>query len=222
MIQVSTEELTRRNGKAFETTELGQALKRLPRVDPVGPWVAGGSVRRTLLGEKLEGTDFDFFFRNEKQYKEFHEDMVENDFSFVRSENEHNTTYTVPSGGYQELIRGDEGEEYSVKVWKPELKVQAISIRYYASLAEVLDNFDFTITQFGFDGDKFVMSDFALYDAARKRLVPHKITYAASSVRRLLKYADQGYTVCQGCIGELLDQVAANPRIIEAQIQYID
>jgi hypothetical protein len=183
MIQVGTEELLRRTGKEFETTELGLALERLPKVDPVGPWVAGGSVRRTLLGEKLEGTDFDFFFRNEKQYKEFHEDMVENDFSFVRSENEHNTTYTVPSGGYQEFTRERLGEEYPVRVW---------------------------------------MSDFALYDAARKRLVPHKITYATSSVRRLLKYADQGYTVCQGCIGELLDQVAANPRIIEAQIQYID
>ena len=212
-MKLKMEEVLKRIGKeSFGDTFLAKCLSRLPDVKPDGPWIAGGAVRKTMIGEHLD-TDFDFFFGNQTQKDLFVDELVEKGASKF-SGNETNEVYILPCEVPDEM----EGE--GVKL--PEMKIQVITLRYYSSLEDVIGSFDFTICQFGWDGDSICVGDFSLWDVARKRLVPLQITYAASSIRRLIKYARQGYTVCGGALGEILNQVVENPEIIQQDTQYID
>lgn len=197
-----------------EDHELFQALDRLPPVSDVGPWLAGGALRRTLLRQPL-ASDFDFFFASEGQFNLFCERMKEKG-AWQTSKNEHNTTFRLPSVGPKPI------GENEFSAYQPEIEVQAITTRWYDRLEDVLDSFDFTICQFGYDGDRLVCGDYSLWDLGRKRLVPHKITFGTASMRRLLKYTNQGFTICAGGLSNILEQVVAEPEIIRAETQYLD
>lgn len=194
--------------ETFSETVLMKALSRLPDVSPSGPWIAGGAVRRTVTGEKLD-SDFDFFFRDEAQAKAFAQAMLDIGAAQM-AQTDKATTFMLPS------------ETPSEGVYLPEMKVQAITFAYFADAEAVIDSLDFTLSQFAFDGESVYVGIFSLWDVARKRIVIHRISYAVSSVRRLLKYATQGYTVCSGALAELLTQVVADPNTIQADTAYID
>ena len=206
-IEIST--LLGRLGVAdFAETTLAKALARLPSIGVDGPWIAGGAVRRTLQGEKLD-SDFDFFFRDEAQAVAFEKALSEAG-AVKMAETDKATTWTFPAE------MPEEG------VYLPEMRVQAIKFAYFATSEAVIDSFDFTLSQFAYDGDAVFVGPFSLWDVARKRIVIHKISYGVSSVRRLLKYTRQGYTVCSGALAELLGQIVADPSVIQAETQYID
>lgn len=194
--------------ESFNDTSLAKALTRLPDLGAAGPWIAGGAVRRTINGEKLD-SDFDFFFASEQQADQF-ETAMRGLGAGQTAKTEKATTFTLPT------------EMPEDGVYLPEMKVQAIRFQYFADAEAVIDSFDFTLSQFAFDGEAIYVGPFSLWDVARKRIVIHKITYGVSSVRRLLKYAAQGYTVCSGALAELLKQVVADPEVIHADTQYID
>lgn len=197
-----------------EGSPLDVVLARFPALSVEGPWLAGGSLRRTLLHSPLD-SDFDFFFASEDQFKSFDAALKAKGCQVLYS-NEHNVTYRMESVN-SKSVGEDEFSDPS-----PELKIQAIIIRWYSSLDDVLDSFDFTICQFGYDGVDLVCGDYALWDLGRRRLVPHKITFGTASVRRLLKYTSQGFTLCAGSATSFLEQVAANPSSIQSDIKYID
>jgi hypothetical protein len=197
-----------------EEHELLKALERLPAVSDVGPWLAGGALRRTLLRQPLD-SDFDFFFASEGQFNLFCE-RIKAAGGWQVSKNEHSTTFRLPSVA-PKSIGEDEFSEY-----QPEIEVQAITTQWYDSLEAVLDSFDFTLCQFGFDGVRLVCGDYSLWDLGRKRLVPHRLTFGTASMRRLLKYTNQGYTICAGGLSEILRQVVEKPDIIQAETQYLD
>jgi hypothetical protein len=215
MISIPKETIAKRLGlESFDQTVLHKALQRTPEITPFfGPWIAGGAVRRTLQDEKLD-SDFDFFFRNESQYDYFKAELIAKGFSITAS-NDKNTSFKAP--GYF-----DEPDGEGKGIWVPEMRVQAINFRYYDTPEEIIDSFDFTLSQFVYDGMNVHMGEFSLWDVARKKLVPHKITYGVSSLRRILKYTRQGYTICAGGLGEVLEQVVANPEIIQKETLYID
>lgn len=111
--------------------------------------------------------------------------------------------------------------------WKLSLPVgeyiaQVVRMPGLDSPEAVIDAFDFTICQFALDGETFYTTEWALIDLARRRLAVHRVTFATSSVRRMLKYGRQGFSVCQGAIGQLLQSVAANPRSINSNVEYVD
>lgn len=213
MIKIHQSDVLKRLGlQTMGKTHLGRILESLPAISEEGPWVAGGAVRRVFEGDYTD-TDFDFFFRNVEQKDAFVKQILSSNSAKIVS-NDKNATLTVP--GFNQSVGEDEF------VYVPERTVQAIHFRYYESPQDVIDSFDYTMTQFAYDGAHFYMGNFSLYDVARKRLVPHKITYATDSLRRMLKYANQGYTVCAGAMSEVLQQVADNPKIIEASTLYID
>ena len=187
----------------FETSNLAKALTRLPAVSPSGPWIAGGAIRRTIAGDALD-SDFDFFFATPEQFSEF-VDGLESRGARKVSENEFNVSYELPA---------HEGQ--------PSLKVQAIRASYTPTLEAMLETFDFSLCQCGYDGSDMVLGEWTLYDIARKRLVPGKISYGVSSLRRMLKYTKQGYTVCSGGLSSLLEQVVQNPSIINGNVVSLD
>lgn len=168
-----------------------------------GAWCAGGALRRTLIRQPLN-SDFDFFFRSADELAEW-EKKLPSTLSLVR-ETEHHKHWKGPV----------EGSGIPVEI-------QAIRFRYYGSAEEVIDSFDYTITQFALDGETLVTSPEALWDLGRKKLAIHKVTYPVATMRRMLKYASQGYTACAGCMATLLRETASSPEAMGALgITYVD
>lgn len=180
---------------------LFEIVEALPSVSASGPWIAGGAIRRTLLQEPLN-SDVDYFFRDEEQKKAFVEAIQEKG-GWLISEKEHAATF-------------------GIKVDHDTVIVQAITMAYYPTLDAVLDSFDFTITQFGYDGTDLVCGPCSLWDLARKRLALHKLTFGVSTVRRLIKYTRQGFTACGGVLASILEQVVADPQTIHREVTYVD
>ena len=170
-----------------------ELLPYLRRAKKEGPWIAGGAIRRVMQG-KTPDTDIDYFFKNERQFEDFRAKMGE-----PAHTNDHVSTWYLKQG-----------------------KVQAITIKYYPSAEMVLDSFDFTICQFAFDGFDFITGPHALWDLANKKLIPHKISYAASSMRRAIKYAGQGFYLCPGAATEIYRQVMDNPEAVDLTLEYVD
>ncbi len=179
-------------------TNLMEFIKITPSLGTDGAWLAGGAVRRTLLGEREINSDYDIFFANEKQKKDY-VDLLVRDGGEIKHENEFNT----------------------LLMWR-DCKIQAIHITYYDSPAAVLESFDYTICQFLTDGEKLFTGEYSLWDLARKRLAVHKVTYPVATLRRMIKYTNQGFYACAGCLQSLLTVVADNPDILESQVKYID
>lgn len=186
-----------------EQSPLFEVVAGLPSAKPDGPWIAGGAIRRTLLQEPLS-SDIDYFFKDESQKAAFVLDM-EARGGYKVSEKEHATTFNIQIDG-----KG-----------KPVI-VQAITLAYYPTIEAVLDSFDFTITQFGYDGKDLVCGQFALWDLARKKLALHRLTFGVSTVRRLIKYTRQGFTACSGVLASILEATVADPQTIHRDTEYVD
>lgn len=198
----------------YGDTDFAKALARLPALSPDGPWIAGGSVRR-LVSRLPQDSDFDFFFRDQAQFDAFVKALKAGG-STVASESAFNITFTVPAVKAKPVA----DDEFSAT--GPELKVQAICIAFHETLDAVLDSFDFSICQCGYDGSDLVFGQWALFDIASKRLVPGRISYGVSTLRRLIKYARQGFTICSGGLANMLEQIADHPEIINAEVEYVD
>lgn len=182
-----------------DTSELFRVLNAVRN----GAWCAGGAIRRTIIKQPLS-SDFDFFFRSAEQLADW-EKALPSTLSLVR-ETEHHKHW-----------KGTIGES-AIPV-----EIQAIRFRYYESAADVIDSFDYTITQFALDGDKLVTTPEALWDLGRKKLAIHKVTYPVATMRRMLKYATQGFTACGGCMATLLRETASTPEVMaQLNIQYVD
>jgi hypothetical protein len=146
-------------------------------------YLAGGAVRNMIEGADVQN-DWDLFFTNEVDCHKYLDTLVDDGADTIR-ENDHCVTLLYN----QEMI-------------------QAIHLQYFNSMDEVLTSFDFTICQFGYEPATKLLhcAPFSLWDLARKRLVPTKITYPVSSFRRMLKYVNQGFYMCSGGIHDMLQQ----------------
>lgn len=183
----------------LNTTELLRVLGFVRN----GAWCAGGAIRRTLIKQALD-SDFDFFFRSGDHLADW-EKALPSTLSLVR-ETEHHKSWKGPVG------------DSAIPV-----EIQAIRFRYYESAAEVIDSFDYTITQFALDGDNLITTPEALWDLGRKKLAIHKVTYPVATMRRMLKYSSQGFTVCGGCMATLLRETVSSPEIMgQINLQYVD
>ncbi|MGN7931193.1 hypothetical protein [Sphingopyxis sp. 22461] len=204
-----------RYGKTdFDSTAFAKALDRLPDISERGPWIGGGSVRRLIAGQPQD-SDFDFFFADQAQFDAFCKDMKKRGAD-VQHENDFNITFLLPKAKAKPI--GD--DEFTVA--GPELKVQAIRLRFHPTLAETLEGFDFSLCKFGYDGTRLICGDYSLFDLASKRLVPDRISFGTSTLRRIIKYTKQGYTICSGGLASILQQVVDDPSIIQAEVEYVD
>jgi len=196
--------LSRSTDTPLDETTLHKVLQGLPQMTAEGPWVAGGALRRMISGQEPE-SDFDFFFRNPDQMKDFESDLVGRGLNKIR-ETEHHVHY-----------KGRVGES------SVERNVQCIRFKYYEDAPAVIDSFDFTICQFAYDGSKLIVGDHSLWDLGRKRLAIHRITYPVATMRRLLKYGRQGFVACNGCLQSILTRTAESPELLsQLNIFYVD
>ena len=181
--------------------ELFKVLNKLPDFIPNDMWLAGGAIRRTLMGMDLN-SDYDFFFRSEDTLVRYAK-ALEKKGAKKTKQTEHQITYVIDIDN------------------KPRT-IQLIKIKYYLSAEEVIDTFDFTITQFAYDGEYLYCGDYSLWDLGRKRLALHKLTYGVATMRRLLKYTNQGFTACAGVMQSILQAVIDNPNVVQSEVQYVD
>lgn len=159
-------------------------------------FIAGGCVRRMFCG-MAQDSDIDLFFKNETALN-LQKEMLE-------------------SAGFVESRGSAKMNEYK----RGKLTVQLIGFTYYESIDAVLDSFDFTICQFGIKDGGIVATQAAVIDAARRRLVAHKVTYPTATVMRLHKYLNQGFQCCSGTVKQILEAVRANPDL-SLEVKYID
>lgn len=182
--------------------QLEKVLAALPKVSKNGPWICGGAIRRTINKENLD-SDFDFFFNSELQAIEFVINIKVSPLIKVISEKENEFNVSL-----------------QLEILDKKIEVQVIKMSYYKSIEDCLDSFDFTICQFGYDGENLVCGDTALYDLGRKRLMLNKLTYPVASFRRVLKYTKQGYYACSGFMQEFLK--AVTPQSLNEPVKYLD
>ena len=228
-MKYNLEELvTRSADKKTFFDQLHFALEGLPPISEEGPWLAGGALRRLVQNtEPLDG-DMDFFFKDEEQFEEWCKDMERAHDARLIGKTEHNTTYEVVLPITSSVSQGKDPDgafndaEFDVVPAKEVVRVQGIHFRYYESVEAVIDSFDFTICQFGFDGIALHAGEYSLWDLARKKLALHKLSFGVSTVRRLLKYQTQGYTACGGCLTAILNAVVQNPNLIQSDVKYLD
>ena len=166
-----------------------------------GPWLVGGAVRR-LLTEEKQSSDFDLGFPSEAALAECKARLL--------------------GLGLKEHVEKPEHVELHGSIAGKPTVVQLLRVTYGATPEAVIDAFDFTICQLAFDGTDLISGPFALWDLGRKKLAIHRVTYAAATVRRMLKYAKQGYTFCQGTVVSILEEVAKEPGVIHGEVTYVD
>jgi hypothetical protein len=170
-------------------------------VSPSGPWLVGGSVRR-LVTKKPQDSDFDVGLVDMAQLENVTERLTLMSFSQVADTNFHRE------------LRG--------QVNGKDVRIQLLKITFADNPCAILDEFDFTICQCAYDGSRLFFGEYTLWDLGRRRLAIHRVTFASSTVRRMLKYGAQGFTACSGCIGAVLKAVVADPALIREDVQYVD
>lgn len=164
--------------------------------------VAGGAIRKIFEGRFADifSTDVDYFFLEE-------DDILKAD----------------PISRAKRVIgAGDNVKENkaNISLVLEGIKHQYITFNTYSDIEHVFDQFDFHLCQFAFDGHHFWASAEALVSVARKRLTVHKITFPAASLRRMIKYVNYGYFVCDGSLGDMVAGIQTAD--IEEKFLYID
>ena len=168
-----------------------------------GVYLGGGALRRTLINQPLD-SDFDFFFHNQGTLDSW-EASLPKTMKLVR-ETQHHKEYRGT------LVGSD-----------TPVTLQAIRFSFYNGVWDVIDSFDYTITQFAFDGESLYTTPEALWDLGRRRLAIHKVTYPVSTMRRMLKYSNQGFTACGGCMQTLFQETLNSPgALYQMDITYVD
>lgn len=173
---------------------------------PEGAWVAGGCFESLVRGEKPK--DYDIFFRDEDAFCQ-----TLNLLTAAPADIE-KFPEIEPATGYK--VSNVDSEEVGLKstrfvdlerAHKP--KIQLIKTMWYPSLAHVLHSFDFTAAQVGMDNIGVVLNPLSVLDIARKRLVLYRMTFPASTLRRMIKYTQKGYYVCPGSL-QLIAQATSD------------
>lgn len=178
-------------------------------------WIAGGSIRRSLFPkthESVLNSDIDIFFKSRDDFDAYWENMTNSAKIVIESTkaNCYNTQHCISL-----TARDFDG---SFRILK--LKIQLVTFSYYDDIEALLNSFDFTICQFGFDGTTVYAGDNSFQDLANTELNVHKVRYPIESMRRAIKYAKQGFLVTDDTLKSLATFIAKNPEAIKEYSGY--
>jgi hypothetical protein len=186
-----------RHFKVPADIEIGiQEIATLLGINKTGMWIVGGAVRRTIKGEFEVKSDYDIAFASHSDVAKAEAALTEDGYKLKW----HNTMCRT--------------------FVKDKRTVQLLIGTFYKTVEDCLDTFDFTVCQFGYDGEELIYCPLALYDLGRNALVPNKISFAVASLRRMFKYQEQGYRICTGGMTNFLTQCKTLD--ITAITEYID
>jgi len=204
----------------FDESELGEIINMLGlNLTKDGPWICGGAVRRTLLGASID-SDIDIFSSSAEQL----DAAVEHLLNVLDDRNINHHTNSRNTSMVHEVVVKLPHQSSEKNDGIKSVKVQFIK-KYYPSVNDVLDSFDFTICQFGYDGENLFHGEYSLWDLGRRRLAVNRITRPVSSIRRLVKYSNQGFTFCNGTITSILASAGVDVKTLADSgilVDYID
>lgn len=170
---------------------------------PPGCWVAGGCCGY-LIGERDDIKDIDVFSDSADAFDDMETLLRTHEFFWG---------YFTP----------DDPEPLRVHNWDRagSPRIQLIKTMWYNHPSVILDSFDFTISQVAANGETVWFNPLAPLDLARKRLVIHRVLFAASTLGRLAKYAKRGYYACPGALQRLSEAVRMSAALGDEHV-YID
>lgn len=210
-VQQIVDKVWRGDEKALNILEGARGVLGVGGKVPIMGWIAGGAVRRFVAGQPIEGSDIDLFFRDDDAHAVAKECFAKAGKGLV-AKTDHTDDFLIPV-----QLPTEDGERETV-----EIRVQLVGIDRYSSVETLLDSFDFTICQFALNGDEVVAAPMATHDLLKRRLSLHKVTYGAATVRRMLKYGSQGFTICGDTCERILEECAEDPDLIQRTVQYVD
>lgn len=196
-------------------------LESLMKELPIGCVVAGGYMTSLFSGDKIN--DIDIFFTSKEAYEKLVIKMK-----------------SPPGEGGADLFKDyikvevpqhlkDRFDSYKHSINPTNPPIQLIKLAFYESPEHVIDTFDFTAAQIAVaqtgSGVKIFMNPMAPMDIARKRIVLHRMTFPASTMRRLIKYSARGYFACPGALTKIAEETAKvynqNPSMVR-QVVSVD
>ena len=162
-------------------SEFFKIIKSLPPIGDNGPWVAGGSVWKSIEGIPL-ACDIDFFFQSKQQCESWYRTILSIPYYHrILSEsvsNSYNTTfkYCVPFGTKN----------------KP-FTLQLVSFKFFKDMENLLDSFDFTACQFGFDGKHLYTGNTSIDDLRNREIIINNISSYPATLHHIKKYTSIGF-----------------------------
>lgn len=161
-----------------------------------GPWIAGGAMRKYWVGQEMGKSDWDIYFKNERQFQKVLDILAPMSF------NERKNLKIETKNAVTVFFR--DGEEYH--------DVQLIK-KYFDSSEDVINSFDFTVCQFITDGDIIKYGEHTLSDNKNKliRLNRKERLTQKGFASRFHKYVLYGYRPSD----ELWEQIEQNNDAIQ-------
>jgi len=165
-------------------SDLFKVLRHFPSLDEGGPWIAGGSLWRAFNKEPLVNCDIDVFFKSKKQFEEMSRKMGSLPYVnnvLIETKKKWNTLYKY---------HVNDGKSFNKTV-----DIQFINMAHYSSLAKLLNSFDFTVCQFGWDGKHLLVGQTSINDLSKKQIVFWSISKYKSLMKHLHRYLNNGFTI---------------------------
>lgn len=151
-----------------------------------GPWLAGGAVRKSYLGQTIENSDLDIWFASLEQFE--------------------TTKKQVIAIGASEVYSTDNAVSYKFYEKGQDYTIQLIRRRFYNSAAEIISGFDFSVCQLATDGRRLIVGENTIRDIKTRTLRLTQPYLPEYIVPRMIKYMVYGYRPCP----ELLDEIDEN------------
>ena len=151
-----------------------------------GPWICGGAPRQWVNDEPCT-SDYDVYFRTERQYKKYKKIFDANDEYSLAFESENAETFRFG------LMHK---EHYaSEKLFKFNVDVQFITKTFFDNVDQVLDSFDFHQAQLASDGRTVYGNPDALSNVLSFAFISPE-----TFVKRWVKYTAYGYKTEPGAL----------------------
>lgn len=146
-----------------------------------GPWIAGGACL-SWYNNRACASDIDVYFRNQKQYDASLDWIIKNHQIYNRIDSTNAVTLTLQAGTL--------------------FNIQLIKKDFYQSAEDIINDFDISVCQIVWDGEKLIVGNNFVNDAAKKVL--RFINFNPNSHKRLLKYICYGYEPAADTIEKLI------------------
>lgn len=153
-----------------------------------GPWLAGGAVRKSYLGQSIENSDLDLWFANLEQFETAKKQVI--------------------ALGAVEAYSTDNAVSYKFYEGTQTYIIQLIRRKFYNSAAEIIAGFDFSVCQLATDGHHLVVGQDTIRDIKTKTLRLTQPSLPEYIVPRIIKYMVYGYRPCPEILEEIDENIA--------------
>ena len=159
-----------------------------------GPWIAGGSCLKWYQGQTVNMSDIDVFFRDAFQLRRVMNRIEDTKRCHVKYRSDNAITYEYTTE------RDSLEDSYTV------FTIQLIQHKYFNSMQEVIDRFDFSVCQVATCGEEWVLGEHTARDI-RTRSLRAVGDVKGDIAKRLTKYWIYGYRPVDG----LMNDIISNP-----------